>query len=114
MQTVFSDICEMNNATLEEFNGESDHVHLLVTYPPRVALSILVNSLKGVSSRRLRQYIYIQSQKGEAKFWLDPQIELAKNYKLSRRELNEIEKIIEEHYEEFIKAWEDHFGNRSN
>jgi glutamyl-tRNA reductase len=36
---------------------------------------------------------------------------LANNYKLSRRELNEIEKIIEEHYEEFIKAWEKHFGN---
>jgi hypothetical protein len=38
-------------------------------------------------------------------------IELAKNYKLSRKELNEIEKIIEEHYEDFIKAWEEHFGN---
>jgi len=59
MQTVFSDICKMNNATLEEFNGESDHVHLLVTYPPRVALSVLVNSLKGVSSRRLRQHFKI-------------------------------------------------------
>jgi len=45
---------------------------------------------------------------------LEPQIELAKNYKLSRQELNEIEKIIEIHYTEFIKAWEDHFGSRSN
>jgi hypothetical protein len=32
----------------------------------------------------------------------------------SRIELNEIEKIIEEHYDEFIKAWEEYFGNRSN
>jgi putative transposase len=38
-----------------EFNGEEDHVHLLVHYPPKVALSHLVNSLKGVSSRYLRQ-----------------------------------------------------------
>ena len=38
-----------------ESNGEDDHVHLLVEYPPKVALSHLVNSLKGVSSRRLRQ-----------------------------------------------------------
>jgi len=38
---------------LAEFNGEEDHVHLLVRYPPK-ALSHLVNSLKGVSSRRLR------------------------------------------------------------
>jgi len=66
------------------------------------------------SREELRQHIHIQCQKGEAKFWLDPEIELSKNYKLSRRELNEIEKIIEEHYEEFIKAWEEHFGNGSN
>jgi hypothetical protein len=66
------------------------------------------------SREELRQHIHIHCQKGEAKFWLDPEIELAKNYKLSRRELNEIEKIIEEHYDEFIKAWEEHFGNRSN
>ena len=31
-----------------------DHVHLLVNYPPKVSLSKLVNSLKGVSSRKLR------------------------------------------------------------
>jgi putative transposase len=40
---------------LAEFNGESNHVHLLVNFPPKVALSRLVNSLKGVSSRRMRQ-----------------------------------------------------------
>ena len=50
------------------------------------------------SREELRQHIHIQCQHGEAKFWLDPQIELAKNYKLSRKELNEVEKIIEEHY----------------
>lgn len=55
METVFRDICKMNDAVLEEFDGEADHVHLLVLYPPRIALSVLVNSLKGVSSRRLRQ-----------------------------------------------------------
>ena len=38
-----------------EFNGEKDHRHLLVTYPPTVQLSRLVNSLKGVSSRILRK-----------------------------------------------------------
>jgi putative transposase len=40
---------------LAEFNGQEDHVHLLVQYPPKVAFSHLVNSLKGVASRRLRQ-----------------------------------------------------------
>ena len=42
-------------AELREFNGERDHVHLLVHYPPKVAVSRLVGSLKGVSARRLRQ-----------------------------------------------------------
>ncbi len=36
-------------------NGEEDHVHLLVNYAPKTSLSKLVNSLKGVSSRKLRQ-----------------------------------------------------------
>jgi len=40
---------------VREFNGESDHVHLLINYPPKVRLSELVNSLEGVSSRRLKQ-----------------------------------------------------------
>ena len=38
-----------------EMDGEDDHVHLLLEYPPKVAVSNLVNSLKGVSSRLLRK-----------------------------------------------------------
>ena len=49
------DICAGVGAELREFNGETDHVHLLVHYPPSLALSVLVNRLKGVSSRRLLQ-----------------------------------------------------------
>ena len=63
------------------------------------------------SREELREHIHIQSQDGEAKFWLKPQIELAKNYKLPRKDLNEIEKIIDDNYDMFIKAWEKHFGN---
>ncbi len=48
-------VCGDVEAELVEFTGESNHVHLLVDYPPKVAVSKLVNSLKGVSSRRLRQ-----------------------------------------------------------
>lgn len=48
-------VCEDFEAELKEFNGETDHVHLLVQYPPKVAVSTLVNSLKGVSSRILRR-----------------------------------------------------------
>ncbi len=43
---------------LREFNGEGDHIHLLAHYAPKVSVSKLVNSLKGVSSRYLRaEYI---------------------------------------------------------
>jgi len=47
-------VCGDFEADLREFNGEADHVHLLVFYPPKVPVSALVNSLKGVSARRLR------------------------------------------------------------
>jgi putative transposase len=54
LREVFSSVCADFEAELVEMDGEDDHVHLLVNYPPKVALSTLVNSLKGVSSRRLR------------------------------------------------------------
>src|SRR5512132_106767 len=48
-------VCEDFGCELVECNGDTEHVHLLVNFPPTVARSRLVNSLKGVSSRRLRQ-----------------------------------------------------------
>ena len=48
-------VCEDVGCELVEFNGETAHVHLLLNSPPTVALSRLGNSLKGASSRRLRQ-----------------------------------------------------------
>ncbi|MFE9340293.1 IS200/IS605 family transposase [Streptomyces sp. NPDC007063] len=53
-EEIMRKVCDDFGATLTEFNGEADHVHLLVHYPPKIALSGLVNSLKGVSARRLR------------------------------------------------------------
>ena len=47
-------VCADFDAELREFNGEAGHVRLLVEYPPKVAVSALVNSLKGVSARRFR------------------------------------------------------------
>ena len=54
MHSIFTKVCRKFYAELVEFNGEKDHVHLLVNYPPKVSIAKLVNSLKGVSSRRLR------------------------------------------------------------
>jgi putative transposase len=54
LRTIFSKVCTDFEATLVDMDGEDNHVHLLVQYPPKVAVSSLVNSLKGVSSRMLR------------------------------------------------------------
>jgi len=55
MGQVITDVCSDFGASLEEFNAEADHAHLLVSNPPQVQLSRLVNSLKGVSAHRLRR-----------------------------------------------------------
>ncbi len=55
MEEIMRDVCADFETELREFNGENNHVHLLVNFPPKIALSKLVNSLKGVSSRRMRQ-----------------------------------------------------------
>lgn len=53
---IFKKVCDDFDCEIAEFDGEKDHVHLLINYPPKVAISKLVNSLKGVSSRRMRQH----------------------------------------------------------
>lgn len=55
LQEIFASVCADFEVELREFNGERDHVHLLVFHPPKVRLSELVNSLKGVSSRLLKK-----------------------------------------------------------
>ena len=52
---IFTAICADFEAHLVECEGEGEHVHLLVEYPPKVSVSKLVNSLKGVSSRLIRK-----------------------------------------------------------
>jgi putative transposase len=58
LQAIFSKICKDFEAELVEFDGEHDHVHLLINYPPKVAISKLVNSLKGASAHRIRKKNY--------------------------------------------------------
>jgi putative transposase len=70
LNTIFSSVCSDFEAELVEFDGENDHVHLLVNYPPKLSLSKLVNSLKGVSSRMLRkQFKTIQQYYWKGVLW---------------------------------------------
>ncbi|HEY1345902.1 MAG TPA: IS200/IS605 family transposase [Streptosporangiaceae bacterium] len=54
-EQIMRDVCADSGAELAKFSGEAEHVHLLVNFPPTVAVSLGLQSMKGVSSRRLRQ-----------------------------------------------------------
>ncbi len=62
------------------------------------------------SREEARMHVHILSGDGEAKFWLEPEIELAKNCNYSRKRLKEIELLVETHYHELISAWAKHFS----
>jgi len=71
LETIFSHVCERFQSELVECDGEHDHVHLLINYPPTCPVSRLVNSLKGVSSRLIRKKAYpsIQEALWEKNLW---------------------------------------------
>lgn len=54
-------------------------------------------------------HIHVSSPQGEAKFWIEPVIALAYHYDLERKDLKEIQKIIEVHKDEIKEAWQRHF-----
>jgi putative transposase len=55
LKEVFDATCQKWRCTLKEFNGEADHVHLVISFPPDVQVSTLVGNLKTVSSRLIRK-----------------------------------------------------------
>jgi hypothetical protein len=61
------------------------------------------------SREETRMHVHVYCGDGEAKFWLEPQIELAKNYGLSRQQLKLVEQIIEERQNEIRNAWQNYF-----
>ena len=54
--------------------------------------------------------MHVVSGNGEAKYWLIPEIELAKNYHYSPKQLKVIESLIEEHLDELVGSWTKYFG----
>ena len=55
LQSHFAKVCETMGCNLLACNGEADHLHAIIEYPPKVSISALVNALKGTSSRLLRK-----------------------------------------------------------
>ncbi len=57
-----------------------------------------------------RIHIHVQGENGEAKFWIDPRIELATNHGLAESDLGRVRKLIEVHENDIRNAWRRHFG----
>ncbi|TDP26157.1 putative transposase [Idiomarina aquatica] len=70
LRKAFDSACEKLECDLLEMDGEADHVHLLIAYPPKLAISVMVNNLKSVSSRRIRILnAHIPRQSKSAALW---------------------------------------------
>jgi uncharacterized protein DUF4160 len=54
-------------------------------------------------------HVHVYHANGEAKFWLEPMVELSVNYGLNTARVNEASKLIEEHLDEIRRAWAKHF-----
>jgi len=56
-------------------------------------------------------HVHVVSGDGEAKWWLEPDLELAKNHGYNLQQLKEVESLVEDHRDELISAWKQHFGS---
>ena len=63
------------------------------------------------SREEQRMHVHVLSSDGEAKFWLEPEIKLANNYRYSPKQLRDIESLIEVHNHELTSAWKRHFSS---
>ena len=55
-------------------------------------------------------HVHVSCPEGEAKFWLEPTVSLNQHYALSPRKLKELQKVVEKHQDEIIRAWKKHFS----
>jgi hypothetical protein len=63
------------------------------------------------SREEARMHVHVVSGDGEAKIWLEPEIEICRNYQFSKKQVAEIMALVEEHQNELITAWREHFGS---
>ncbi len=70
LREAFASACEKLECEIIEMDGEEDHVHLLIAYPPKLSISVMVNNLKATSSRRLRILnAHLERQSKNAALW---------------------------------------------
>lgn len=70
LREAFESACVKLECELIEMDGEQDHIHLLISYPPKLSISVMVNNLKAVSSRMLRrQNTHLTRQSKSSALW---------------------------------------------
>ncbi|MCX8513289.1 MAG: DUF4160 domain-containing protein [Chthoniobacteraceae bacterium] len=62
-------------------------------------------------ARGPRIHVHVGSPNGEAKFWIEPTVDIASNHGLKDVELTELKQLIEERQNEIREHWNRHFGN---
>ena len=61
------------------------------------------------SREETRMHVHVHHADGEAKFWLEPRLELAENYGMNRQRLARARRLVEENEDEIRRAWQGHF-----
>ncbi|MFQ5901149.1 MAG: DUF4160 domain-containing protein [Thermodesulfobacteriota bacterium] len=63
------------------------------------------------SREEKRIHVHVYCADGEAKIWLILKVSLANNYGLSKKQITELLKIVEERKDDITKAWQEHLGS---
>nr|WP_087475560.1 DUF4160 domain-containing protein [Nitrospira cf. moscoviensis SBR1015] len=63
------------------------------------------------SREETRMHVHVFCDRGEAKFWLEPTLELAHNFGMTERQIRQAKTLVEEHENEIRSAWQKHFGD---
>lgn len=63
------------------------------------------------SREETRMHVHINHTDGEAKFWVEPAVELAQNFGLSVKQLREAEELVKDYEHRIRTAWQQHFGS---
>ncbi len=61
------------------------------------------------SREERRAHVHIQGPDGEAKLWLEPEVDVARNHGLSEMRLREVLRVVKERRDELVTRWRDHF-----
>ena len=69
-------------------------------------------TFKVFSNEEERMHIHVFSAENEAKFWLEPVVELAENFGFSSKEIRKLQKIIQDNGEYFKRQYIEHIGKR--